>query len=253
MTDQPPLPRSEQPQSPVHVKMPTRKPTVTYALIGVTTLVFILQYLVEAATGTDLLFIYGGKINVLIMEGQFWRLLTPVLLHGSILHITFNLYALYVIGRRLELFYGHGRFLLLYILSAIAGNVLSFVLTPAPSLGASTAIFGLLAAEGIFIFQNRKLFGAARTQQAILNLGAILMINLAYGFMQNTNVDNMGHIGGLIGGVFFAWQGGPLLKVTGMPPIFEVVDVRKNREVLVASVVVIIGFALIAMIPFVIS
>jgi len=251
MSDASPQPPPEQPRENVRVNMPSVQPVVTYILIGISVAFFALQTGLEAITGNDILFFYGGKINQFIMMGQIWRLLTPVLLHGSILHIALNMYALYIIGRRLERFYGHGRFLLLYVLSAFAGNVLSFVLTPAPSLGASTAIFGLLSAEGMFIFQNRKLFGKARTQSAMMNLAIILVINLAYGFMPGGNIDNMGHIGGLIGGVFFAWKGGPLLKISGEPPFFTVQDVRKQNEVLIASIVVVVGFTIIALIPFV--
>lgn len=241
---------STEPRQPIRVKLPNRKPVISYVLIGLTVIIFILQYLFETATGTDWLYIFGGKINSLIMQGQVWRLFTPILLHGSILHIAFNMYALYVIGRRLEMYYGHGRFLLLYLLSGFAGNVLSFVLTPNPSLGASTAIFGLLAAEGMFIYQNRKLFGPVRTRQSILNLAVIFVINLAYGFMPGTNIDNMGHVGGAVGGVFFAWKAGPLLKITGQPPFLDVVDTRRQGEILTASLVVLLGFIVIALIPF---
>ena len=251
MNDSAPTPENEPQQEVYRVKIPQRKPLVTYILIGFSTLIFVLQYYVETTTGSDLLFFYGGKINELIMTGQVWRLFTPMLLHGSILHLALNMYALYIIGRRLERYYGPGRFLLLYVLSGFAGNVLSFVLTKATSLGASTAIFGLLAAEGVFIFQNRKLFGPTRTRQAIFNLAVILMINLTYGFMPGRNIDNMGHIGGFLGGIFFAWKGGPLLRLGGQPPFFDVVDVRKKGEVWVASVVVIIGFTIMALIPFV--
>lgn len=251
MSDGTPPPESQPQHEAVRVQMPDRKPVATIALIVVTTLVFALQYLLQSITGRDILFLYGGKINQLIMMGQVWRLLTPVLLHGSILHIALNMYALYVIGRRLERFYGPWRFLLLYILSAFSGNVLSFVLTPAPSLGASTAIFGIFAAEGMFIFHNRKLFGQFRTRQAIINLGVILMINLAYGFMPATNIDNMGHIGGLLGGVFFAWKAGPVLKLNGQPPFFTVSDGRQKGDILLASLVVLAGFIIIALIPFV--
>lgn len=246
----PPTEQRPQPEA-VRVQMPDRKPVVTMALIVVTTLMFAVQYLLQSITGRDILFLYGGKINQLIMMGQVWRLLTPVLLHGSILHIALNMYALYVIGRRLERFYGPWRFLLLYILSAFSGNVLSFVLTPAPSLGASTAIFGIFAAEGMFIFQNRKLFGQFRTRQAIINLGIILLINLTYGFMPATNIDNMGHIGGLLGGIFFAWKAGPVLKLSGQPPFLTVSDGRQKGDIVLASLVVLVGFMIIALIPYV--
>ena len=84
----------------------------------------------------------GAKVNELILAGQVWRLITPILLHASILHIGFNMYALFVIGPQLERFYGHGRFLLLYLIAGFTGNVLSFVLSPNPSLGASTSVLG---------------------------------------------------------------------------------------------------------------
>lgn len=249
MNNESPPNAPETPREPIRVKMPEGKPVVTITLIVITAVFFILQYISQAITGRDMLFIYGGKINALIMMGQVWRLLTPALLHGSILHIALNMYALYIIGRRLERFYGPGRLLLLYVLSAFSGNVLSFVLTPAPSLGASTAIFGLFAAEGMFIYQNRKLFGQFQTRQAIINLSVILMINLVYGFMPGTNIDNMGHIGGLLGGVFFAWKAGPMLKLTGQPPFFSVKDGRKKDDILIASLVVLVGFTIIALIP----
>jgi len=251
VNDQPNPQGTSEPRQPVRVKLPDRKPVVSYVLIGVTVVSFILQFLIETNTGTDWLYVIGGKINLLIMQGQVWRLITPIFLHGSILHIAFNMYALYVLGRRLEMYYGHGRFLLLYLLSGFAGNVLSFVLTPNPSLGASTAVFGLLSAEGMFIYQNRKLFGPVRTRQSILNLAVIFVINLAYGFMPTTNIDNMGHVGGAIGGIFFAWKAGPLLKITGQPPFLDVEDVRRRGEVLTASVVVLLGFTVIALIPFI--
>jgi len=250
MSDRIPPSTPETPREPVRVQMPDNKPVVTIAIIIITVIFFALQYLAQSLTGTDILFIYGGKINQFIMMGQLWRLLTPALLHGSILHIAVNMYALYIIGSRLERFYGPGRFFLLYVLSAFAGNVLSFVLTPAPSLGASTAIFGVFAAEGMFIFQNRKLFGEMRTRQAMINLGVILMINLGFGFMPGTNIDNMGHIGGLLGGVFFAWKAGPELKLTGQPPFFSVKDGRRKADILIASMVVMVGFVVIALIPF---
>jgi len=101
---------NELPRDPVRVKMPDRKSVMTYILMGVTILVFIAQNLLESTMGYDLLFMIGGKINRFIMDGETWRLITPVFLHGSLLHIALNMYALYIIGSRLERFYGHGRF-----------------------------------------------------------------------------------------------------------------------------------------------
>lgn len=258
MSDRMPPTTPETPREPVRVQMPVKKPVVTYTIITITVIVFALQLLTLALEGNELSQNIGGdmlsnigvKDNDAIMMGQFWRLFTPALLHGSILHIVFNMYALYVIGSGLERFYGHGRFFLLYVLSAFAGNVLSFVLNPARSLGASTAVFGVFAAQGMFIYQNRKLFGETRTRQAIMNLGLILMINLGIGFMPGVNIDNMGHIGGLLGGTFFAWKAGPALKLTGQPPYLSIKDARRKSDILIASMVVMIGFMVIALIPF---
>ena len=137
---------------PVIFKPPARKPLVTYVLIGVTIFFYLLQMLSQAiASGYDWPFILGGKINELILQGQVWRLITPALLHGSLLHIAFNMYALYSLGSSMERYYGHRRYLLLYIIGAFCGNALSFLLSPKASIGASTAVFALVAAEGVFI------------------------------------------------------------------------------------------------------
>ncbi len=110
----------------------------------------------------------GLKVNELIVQGQYWRLLTPMFLHGDILHLGFNMYALYIFGPSLERYFGHLRFITLFVLSGFAGNVLSFMFSAAPSLGSSTAIFGLLGAEGVFLYRNRQpiwRFGPPRLEQ----------------------------------------------------------------------------------------
>ena len=178
-------------------------PMVTYTLLGVTILIFILQMLSETLLGSDYPAMLGMKENSLVVQGQIWRLLTPVFLHGSLLHIGFNMYALWVIGGRMERAYGHGKFIALYFLSAYAGNVFSFLFQPSPSLGASTAIFGLLAAEGVLLYLNRKLIHDARNMlQNIITIG---VINLIIGM--TGGIDNWGHLGGLLGGLAARWRG----------------------------------------------
>ena len=221
------------------------QPTVTYVLLGLTIFTFLIQYITEWTYGADLAAMFGMKINTAIEGGQIWRLITPVLLHGSLLHLGFNMYALYIFGPNLESMYGHGRFLALYLLSGFAGNVLSFLLSPGNSLGASTAIFGLLAAEGVFLYQNSGMIRSA--QRMLTNLIAIAVINLVIGFAPGMNIDNLGHLGGLLGGAMFAWFGGPLLAVrTGYEqPVL--VDQRTPRQVLMAGVGVFTVFALLAL------
>jgi len=240
-------PQSVPPAQPaaIRVAVPSVKPYVTYAILGFTVLIYLLQlaglYLLKA----DVVAYFGFKYGPLIRAGEIWRLLTPVFLHDSslpygLLHIGFNMYALFLYGRGLESRFGHGRFALLYFLSAFAGNVLSFLLTPSPSLGASTAVFGLLAAEGMFVFQNRQLLGS-RANRALMNVLYVAGINLFIGLSSN-GVDNWGHLGGILGGGLFTWFGGPRWKMEGFLPSIRLVDEREGHGAFAGTVAVLLFF-----------
>ena len=260
-------PQPSQPVQPrtVQVAVPNVKPYVTYAILGFTVFIYLLQiagqYLIPASLESAILAVFGisfsstasfdvvallgEKINDLIRVGQIWRLITPVFLHDStlpygLLHIGFNMYALFLYGRGLEGRFGHWRFTLLYFLSGYAGNVFSYLLTPNPSLGASTAIFGLLAAEGMFIFQNRKLLGS-RANRALMNVLYIAGINLLIGF-STTGIDNFGHLGGMLGGILFTWFGGPRWKIEGFYPSIRLIDERDGHGALAGTLAVLLFF-----------
>jgi rhomboid protease GluP len=235
---EPTPPAGYQPAPPDH---PRQKPVVTYTIMGLTIFVFMLQLGSQTLfNGTDLPQALGMKVNDLIMRGQLWRLFTPMLLHGSILHIGFNMYALYILGPGLERFYGWKRFIAVYILAGFAGNVMSFLFSPEASLGSSTAIFGIFGAEGVFFYQNRKIFGQ-RAQVALREIVFFAGINLLFGL--SPGIDNWGHIGGLIGGVLFAWFGGPLLRLDGIYPSLKLVDDRETGDIIRAGVSVGLLFA----------
>lgn len=243
----PPSPIDQQasPQSEIRLSTKTVKPAATYTIIGITVLFFLLQSGSEIFLGNDWLFLLGGKINEFIVAGELWRLVTPVLLHGSIIHLLVNMYALFSLGSSLERHYGHVRFISLYLVGAFAGNVLSFAFSPNPSLGSSTAIFGLLAAEGVFVFQNRKFFGA-RAQSMLINILTIALVNFVFG-LSVQRIDNFGHLGGMLGGLVFAWLAGPIWKVEGFYPALEITDERTRSQVWVASLVTVGFFGAIAM------
>lgn len=235
-----PIPTRQQ----TYVRMPSLPPTATYILIGLTVFVYILQMLGSALWGDsnygiDFVTLYGARISEAIDAGQVWRLITPVFLHGSLTHIFFNMYALFSIGSLLEKHFGHGRFLLLYFLGAFSGNVLSYLFSEGYSVGASTAVFGLVAAEAIFFYQNKDLFGSY-SRQAISNAVFIIVINLFIGLAPM--IDNWGHIGGLLGGAIFAWFAGPKWMAVGIPPEFSLHDERESREVLNGAVLVLLIF-----------
>lgn len=243
-----------QPQR-ISVKLPERQPLVVVALLGITIFVFLLQMLSESGqfgrcpffNETDLPVCYGIKVNELILDGQWWRLVTPVFLHAGILHIGFNMYALYILGPELERHFGHLPFLALYLLSGFAGVVLSFLLTSSASLGASTAVFGLLAAQGMFVYRNQKLFGR-RAQLMLRNIINIAIINLLIGL--TPGIDNWGHVGGLLGGGLFALIAAPVYRLEGDEAEFRLVNRTPEARVGVASVVVFVVFCAVAVIKF---
>ncbi len=237
-------PIQETPPAQVRVQFPDHPPMVTYTILGATVLVYILQLVSQYIYNYDMVAFLGEKINELILGGQWWRLITPVLVHGSIVHIGFNMYALYIFGRNLEPFYGPWRFLLLYLVSGFAGVVASFVFTQAPSLGASTAIFGILGAEGVFAYQNQKVFGqqARRALRSIVN---IAIINFILGL--TPGIDNWGHFGGLIGGLMVAWFGGPVYQVFKTSTEVRLEDRRDVREFVLAVLGTVLVFGLVVM------
>jgi rhomboid protease GluP len=218
---------------------------VTYFIIGITVFFYILQLISEFALGQDILILYGARINEAILAGEIWRFLTPALLHGSLPHIAFNMYALLSFGTGLERHFGHGRFLLLYLLGAFAGNVASFLFTGGSySVGASTAIFGLLGAEAVFLLQNRKIF-AGQFRGAIGNIIFIAVINL-FIIGSLPGIDNWGHIGGLVGGLMFSTFAGPSYEVEGIYPDYHLVDRRPTSAVMIGAVMVLLIFGALA-------
>lgn len=249
-------PESTRPEDSGAIPKPLKKPwqlpgfpVVTYALLALTVLFYIIQQVLKQFYGFDMLFALLGKINVLILAGQLWRLFTPALLHSSLIHLMFNMYALSILGRQIEPFYGKGRFLLIYVIGAFGGNVLSFVLSRFNSLGASTAIFALLAAEGVFIWQNRQVFGK-QSQGILMNLAFVLVLNLFIGISPGSNTDNWGHLGGLLAGFFFAFMAGPLLEFRRQEAGVRLADSRTKKQVGLAALMVLVAFVAIAAIPF---
>lgn len=223
-------------------------PSVAYALLGLSIFIYLLQLGSQFLLKIDLPGLLGNKDNSLILSGQLWRFFTPMLLHGSLLHIGFNMYALYIIGAPLERRFGHGRFLLLYLAGAFAGNVFSFLFTPNPSLGASTAIFGLLGAEGIFLYRHRELFGR-RARAALQNVIQVAVINFLIGL--TPGIDNWAHLGGLLGGLLFTWISGPILVVRGAYPVFDIEDERGGGMTLAAFAAVLVVFGALAATKFI--
>jgi membrane associated rhomboid family serine protease len=183
----------------------TEQPFVTWALISVNVLV----YLITVAQGAGInspggsLFnnwaligtphfggghIYGGVAN-----GDWWRLITAAFLHANLLHLGLNMLALVWLGAPVERYLGHLQYLGLYIVAGLAGSAGALITSPtALTVGASGAIFGILGALLIIEYQaTGQIAGQAFT---------LIVINLLFSFTMS-GISVGGHIGGLIGGI----------------------------------------------------
>ena len=203
---QAPAPEEKEPQT-VSFRILQGKPIVTYVLIGITALVYLMQAVSKWRYGVDYPLAIGAKISPYITYyHQYWRLITPIFLHGSIMHILFNMYALFTVGPSLEHYYGHWNFLRFYLITGFGGNVLSHIASPKTvSVGASTALFGLIAAQAMFFYKNRSIL--RNYKRAMQNIGFVIIMNLAIGL--SGGIDNWGHLGGLLSGLLLAWMCGP--------------------------------------------
>jgi len=187
-----------------------RNRVVTDSFLVINIIVFILQLLTKGA-----LLEAGAKITTMILyEGQYYRLITPIFLHGSISHILVNCFSLNAIGPSVERFFGTERTIITYLLAGIAGNVASFYFGPKliPSVGASGAIFGLVGALGVFLARHQDIFGD-RSRFMLNGILQTCVLNLIIGFAPGSNIDNWGHIGGALGGALVAYLIGPNLKI----------------------------------------
>ena len=168
-------------------------PTVTYAILAINIIVFIIPLLYGQSEAMVAQFCVHGPS---IRYGHYYRLFTGMFLHGSIFHLIFNSYALYVIGSQIESFLGKFKFLIIYLAGGLMGSLFSITFNGnAASIGASGAIFGLMGALVYFGYHYRVYLGNVIKSQII----PLIVFNLVLGFVMS-GVDNSAHIGGLIGG-----------------------------------------------------
>ena len=175
-----------------------KKIIITKILICLCTIMFcVCMFYGGNPLGMDgyLLFKFGANLKEAIVAGEVWRLLTCAFLHASIIHLIFNMYALYILGNQLESYIGKAKFLIVYIISAISGSLMSCIFTNSLSIGASGAIFGLLGSLVYFGYHFRLYLGNILKSQIV----PLIIINLLIGFAFSS-IDNAAHIGGLIGG-----------------------------------------------------
>jgi rhomboid protease GluP len=230
---------------PIAVRMPVAPPRLVYALLAAIVLIFFYFFTQPLAAQNQFLNDWA-KINERIRDGEYYRLFSSMFLHLNLMHIVFNGYALYILGRDVESLFGTARFAIIYFLGGLSGSLASFIFTAAPSVGASGAIFAIFGAEMVYFYRHRQLHGAAGRQH--LNQLIILMvINLALGIFSTATtfqIDNAGHLGGLVGGVVLTWFIGPKYRVAQDPGSmagFTVVDANPVRLWAPASLLYTVG------------
>ena len=205
----------------VAFRLPLYRPVVTWVLLAIIVVVFIIETLLGGSTEVDVLIRMGAKFTPLIAAGEYWRLFTSMFLHIGVMHLAFNGYALFVIGTELERLEGPGRFLAIYLLSGLFGSLASYALSDSLAAGASGAIFGIIGALAAFFLAHREKLGAWASRR-LANIGIVLVFNLIWGFSQPGRIDNVAHVGGLLAGFGLGWALAPRYKVD--PVRMQVVD-----------------------------
>ncbi|MEJ6400534.1 rhomboid family intramembrane serine protease [Nicoliella sp. Es01] len=193
-------------------------------------LVFVIMTIDGGTNNAANLVRFGAKYNPLIQAGQWWRLITPLFIHLSITHILFNGIAFYYMGIQLESLFGHSRFLLIFFISGIVGNLASFAFNDDLSAGASTAIFGLF---GAFMMIGETFWENPYVKQMTKSFVLFIILNLAFDLF-SANIDIAGHLGGLVGGFLSAYFVGlPRKRFISLP-----------RQIIATITLVIIALAL---------
>lgn len=207
-------PADWQPRPVVSYALPFHRPVVTWILLAAIVVVFGLETVAGGSTETEVLVRLGAKVTPLIVAGEYWRLLTAMFLHIGVFHLLFNGYALVAIGTELERIFGPVRFAIIYFLAGLLGSLASYAFSYTLSAGASGAIFGVIGALAAFFILHRERLGAWGRAR-LGNIAFLIGINLFLGFTR-PGIDNLGHIGGLIGGLGLGWALAPRYRLDSM-------------------------------------
>ena len=199
------LKKKEEPKVPWYKKLRCGK--VTGILIGLNILAFLVCLIVATALcvgffrnivemNPKILYWMGAKHNnAIIFHGEYYRLVTPMFLHSGIVHLLFNMYALYILGDFIERIYGAKKYLVIYFVSGIVASIFSLYFSPVMGVGASGAIFGLLGAALVFAYNEKDRIGKA----LVTNIIVIILLNVFIG-LSMSNIDISAHFGGFIAG-----------------------------------------------------
>jgi len=197
-------------------------PVPYYTIILIVSIVIVA--VVQIGTGLDASILAAGFDKpVFLRQHEYWRILTGATLHGSVLHAGMNCYAFYSFGRIFEMLSNRAHLAIVFLLSATGGGILSLIFVPdGISVGASGGIVGLVGYLAIYAFRRRKFISDQFRKNLLINIGFILVFGLVL-FQQ---IDNFGHIGGLVTGAGYG-----LLQI----PADEYTDPREAGQITEAA------------------
>jgi len=177
---------------------------VTWSILAANVLAFVLVVIAGGSPfdiSSATLIQIGGNFAPLVTGGQWWRLLVNVFLHASLLHIGFNMLALWQAGPLVERLFGSLPFALIYLGAGLGGSVASiFWRQEVVSVGASGAVFGIYGALLAYLAGQRGAFSLSSLRSLRVSALAFIIYSLAFGF-GTTGIDNAAHLGGLAGGI----------------------------------------------------
>jgi rhomboid protease GluP len=207
---------------------------------------------------------YGAKMNILIDQHphQWWRFVTPMFLHGSLIHVLVNMYSLWMIGPYVEKLYGSAKFVVFWVVTGVMGVVASYLsvvhtdhpLGPfakfifktqdGPSVGASGALFGLVGVLFVFGIKFRHELPEGFKRAFGTGLLPVILLNLFIGFMGQRIIDNAAHLGGLLSGAALALVVGYRRpgEATGMQTFWRVLQITSLALVVVSFARVVQNF-----------
>ena len=183
-------------------------PIATRILMGINIAVYLAMVLTTRQFvnfDTPTVVHWGADFGLLTLSGEWWRMLTSTFLHGGIIHIAVNMWALRNLGYTAELFYGRRNFLIIYLLSGLAGSAGTLVWNPARvSVGASGAIFGVAGALAALVYFKKLPVDRAVLRRDIGSIGGMILVNLFLGASIGI-IDNSAHVGGLLAGTILGF------------------------------------------------
>jgi len=192
-----------------------RVPPVTLATLALLAAIFVSEVRLGALTSKESIIAMGALARDRVAAGEYWRLLTTPWLHGGTEHLVGNGIALYILGMVCETAFGRAQLVVLYVLSGLAGSLVSVLVSAGPSLGASGAIFGLQGAAIVLLRRERE-----RLLVRDRRVGFVLLIWAIYSIASGLTdpfIDNGAHIGGALGGALIATRLHPVV-LSPLPP-----------------------------------